>query len=322
MLVAGRHLERQVSAVATTRIISIDGGGVRGVVPTVVLQRLSEDPRLVGWLDRADLFAGTSTGGLIALSLAAGLDLATIRALYEERATRVFDDSIWDDIRDLGKVLGADYDVDNLRTELDAVFGETRIGQLSRRVLVTAFDLDNEADVARTWKPKIFHNFPGSDSDGEMLVAQVGTYTSAAPTYFGTADGYVDGGVFATNPSMCALVQTQDHRIPVDEQCALHEIRLLSLGTGRSLEYIEGPSHDWGYLQWVRPLLSIMLDGVNGIADFQCEQLLGDRYFRLAPTFPPDESIGMDDVERIPDLVAFAERLDLEPLVAWLQEGW
>ena len=303
---------------ATTRIISVDGGGVRGVVPTVVLQRLSDDPRLTGWLDRADLFAGTSTGGLIALALAAGIDLATIRMLYEENAKRVFKDSILDDILDLGKILGADYEVANLRTELDRVFGDRKLAQLPRRVLVTAFDLDNEDPVARTWKPKIFHNYPGSDSDGEMLLAQVGTYTSAAPTYFGSADGYVDGGVFATNPSMCALVQTQDHRIPAGEQSGLHEIRLLSLGTGRSLEYLEGSRHDWGYLQWVRPLISIMLDGTNGIADFQCEQILGDRYFRLAPTFPQGTTIAMDDVDRIPELVDFANALDLEPLVEWL----
>ena len=303
---------------ATNRIISVDGGGVRGVVPTVVLQRLSDDPRLTGWLDRADLFAGTSTGGLIALALAAGIDLATIRLLYEENAKRVFRDSILDDIFDLGKVLGADYEVANLRTELDRVFGDRKLAQLPRRVLVTAFDLDNEDPVARTWKPKIFHNFPGSDSDGEMLLAQVGTYTSAAPTYFGSADGYVDGGVFATNPSVCALVQTQDHRIPAGEQSGLHEIRLLSLGTGRSLEYLPGSRHDWGYVQWVRPLISIMLDGTNGIADFQCEQILGDRYFRLAPTFPQGTTIAMDDVDRIPELIEFANGLDLGPLAEWL----
>ena len=118
--------------VATTRIVSVDGGGVRGVVPTIVLQRLSGEPRLAGWLDRADLFAGTSTGGLIALALAAGLDLSTIRALYEERAARVFEDSFLDDVLDLGKILGADYEVANLRAELDAVFGETRLSQLQR----------------------------------------------------------------------------------------------------------------------------------------------------------------------------------------------
>jgi hypothetical protein len=308
--------------VATTRILSIDGGGVRGIVPTVMLQRLSAEPRLSGWLDRVDLFAGTSTGGLIALALAAGLDLTVIRALYEERAARVFRDSWWDDVRDLGKILGADYEVANLERELDEVFGTTRLEELPRRALVTAFDLDNEHPTTRTWKPKVFHNFPGADSDGAVPVAKVGAYTSAAPTYFASADGYVDGGVFATNPSMCALAQTQDERIPPDERAELREIRLLSLGTGRSLEYIDGDDHDWGYLQWVRPLISIMLDGVNGIADYQCAQILGSRYFRLAPTFPAGTTISMDDVDRIPDLVAFAESVVLDGLVEWIADGW
>jgi hypothetical protein len=308
---------------ATTRIVSIDGGGVRGIVPTIVLQRLVADHRLTGWLDRADLFAGTSTGGLIALALAAGLGLETIRALYEERAARVFADSWWDDIRDLGKIIGADYDVANLRREVADVFGETRLRDLRHRVLVTAFDLDNErAEAVRSWKPKIFHNFPGPDSDGERLAAEVGVYTSAAPTYFASEGGYVDGGVFATNPSMCALAQTQDRRIPGDEQAELSEVRLLSLGTGRSLERIEGADHDWGYLQWVRPLISIMLDGVNGIADYQCAQFLGERYYRLAPTFAPGTTIAMDDVDRIPELVAFAEGVELEGLVDWIAGTW
>jgi hypothetical protein len=295
---------------------------VRGVVPTVVLQRLSDDPRLTGWLDRADLFAGTSTGGLIALALAAGLDLATIRLLYEENAKRVFKDSILDDIVDLGKILGADYEVANLRTELDRVFGDRTLAQLTRRVLVTAFDLDNEDPVARTWKPKIFHNFPGPDSDGEQLAAAVGTYTSAAPTYFQSADGFIDGGVFAANPSMCAIAQTQDPRIPPDERADLRELRLLSLGTGRSLTHLEGESLDWGYFQWVRPLISIMLDGVNGIVDYQCRQILDQHYHRLAPTFPPGTNIGMDDVARIPWMIDFAQSLDISDTVTWIRESW
>jgi uncharacterized protein len=304
---------------ATTRIVSIDGGGVRGIIPTIVLERLSARPGLEGWLGRTNLFAGTSTGGLIALALAAGLDLSAVRALYEVRAAEVFADSWFDDVRDLGKILGADYDVDNLRAVLDDVFGDRRLRDLSRRVLVTTFDLNDEA--RSTWKPKIFHNYPGSDSDGEVLAAKVGVYTSAAPTYFASDDGYVDGGVFATNPSMCALAQTQDERIG-DERAELHEVRLLSLGTGRSLERIEGDRHDWGYLQWVRPLISIMLDGVNGIADYQCAQILGRHYRRVAPTFPEGTSIDMDDVQQIPEMVAFAESLDLDEVASWIADVW
>ena len=182
--------------------------------------------------------------------------------------------------------------------------------------------MDNKAPGFRTWKPKLFHNFPGSDSDAEQLARSVAAYTSAAPTYFESVDGYVDGGVYATNPSVCALAQTQDVRIPVDERADLEDLRLLSLGTGRSLRYIEGKTHDWGYVQWIRPLLDIMLDGVNGIAHYQCSQLLGTRCHRVAPTFPPGRPIGMDAVGDIPYLVDFASHLDLSETAGWLRTNW
>lgn len=303
------------------RIISIDGGGIRGVVPTIVLQRLAAEPGL-DLLDRVDLVAGTSTGGLVALALAAGIDLAQLRALYVDRGAAVFADSVLDDIADVGKVLGADYDIANLRFELRHVFADRTLAELTKRVVIPAFDLDNEDPTARSWKPKIFHNFPGPDSDGVQLAYKVGTYTSAAPTYFQTEDGYIDGGVFAANPSMCALAQVLDARVPPDERAELSEVRLLSLGTGRSLVHVEGDSLDWGYVQWVRPLLGLLLDGVSGIAHYQCTQMLGERYFRLAPTFPGGTEIAMDDVDQIPYLVEFAEQLDLGPVIEWLGANW
>src|SRR5262245_40998244 len=97
-----------------SRIISVDGGGVKGIIPAIVLQRLGAEPGLEGWLDRTDFLAGTSTGGLVALSVAAGIDVSELRSLYEKRAKQVFADTVWDDIKDVGKVFGADYDVDNL----------------------------------------------------------------------------------------------------------------------------------------------------------------------------------------------------------------
>lgn len=305
-----------------SRILTVDGGGVRGVIPAIVLQRLCAEPGLEGWLDRVDFFAGTSTGGLIALSLAAGIDVADLRGLYEERAAHVFADTLLDNVKDVGKLLGADYRVTNLEREVHRVLGDRTLAQLDKRVLIPAFDLDNQAPIERSWKPKLFHNFPGEDSDGDALAYRVGTATAAAPTYFATFDGYVDGGVFATNPSMCAVTQTQDARIPADERANLQELRLLSLGTGRSLRHIEGKTHDWGYVQWVRPLLDLMLDGVNGIAHYQCSQLLGNRYHRLAPTFPPGRQIGMDAVGAIPYLADFASGLDLSSTADWLRANW
>jgi hypothetical protein len=65
-----------------------------------------------------------------------------------------------------------------------------------------------------------------------------------------------------------------------------------------------------------------MFDGTIGIADYQCRQLLGARYHRLAPRFAAGEAFPLDAVDRIPDLVAFAERVDIGPAAAWLRRNW
>jgi uncharacterized protein len=231
----------------TYRVLSIDGGGIRGLVTTVLLQRILAQPGLNNLLDSIDLVAGTSTGGLLALGIADQVDMAEVRDIYVNKGPKIFDDSWLDDLIDLGKLVGADYDIKPLGRELQKLLGDTTLGQLKKRVLITAFDLDNEDPdpSKRTWKPKLFHNFPGPNNDQEQLAYKVGMYTSAAPAYFPTVDGYIDGGVYASNPSMCALAQTQDRRY--EPKPTLEDIVLLSLGTGMSLQYIKGQVHDWGY---------------------------------------------------------------------------
>jgi len=306
---------------ATYRILVLDGGGIRGLFSLVVLERLAE--HAPGWLRKVHLLAGTSTGGIIALGLAHGVPLAEIRALYEQKGRNIFDDSWLDNLKDLGNLAGAQYSNKNLARELRRMFGGTLLKDLKKRVLIPAFDLDNENPAAsrRSWSPKFFHNFPGPDSDGERLAYKVALYTSAAPTIFPSVDGYIDGGVFANSPSMAALAQTRDRRA-FKRRPHPDRISLLSIGTGTSLMRIERKNLDWGQAQWIKPLLNIMMDGGMGVADYQCKQMLGDRYHRLAPVFPPDQIIGLDAVDRIPDLVRSAETVDLSQTVKWLKATW
>ncbi|MCG8351111.1 MAG: patatin-like phospholipase family protein [Chloroflexales bacterium] len=307
---------------AKYRVMSCDGGGIRGLVTTILLQRIVASPGLENFLDTIDLISGTSTGGLLALGIAHQLDLQTIRQVYIEKGPQIFDDSWLDDLIDLGKLRGADYDIKPLRRELRNLFGSAKLGDLQKRVLITAFDLDNEAAKAdeRTWKPKLFHNFSGPNHDKEALAADVGLYTSAAPTYFPSVDGYIDGGVYASNPAMCALAQTQDTRYQPTP--SLDEVLLLSLGTGTNLQYIKGKSHNWGYVQWAKPLIHLMLDGTAGIADYQCRQILGSRYHRLAPIFPVGTTVPMDDIKKIPYMIEFAAALPINDTLAWLKQVW
>jgi len=145
------------------------------------------------------------------------------------------------DVVELGGLSGSKYDNGNLKQILQETFGGLRLQDLKSRVLIASFSLDNQAPDPsnRTWNPKFFHNFPGADSDGDTLVVDVAMSTSAAPTYFPSYGVYVDGGVIANNPGMAAVAQALDGRNPPAERAALNEIKLLSVGTGVSLQYIE-----------------------------------------------------------------------------------
>ena len=310
------------------RILSFDGGGIRGLVTLALLKRLeSQIPNLI---KGADLLAGTSTGGIIALGLAAGKSVDEMIALYGNNGSKIFDDSWWDDLRDLGGLAGADYDQKNLGKILTGLFPDTKLKDLGKRVLIPSFNLDDgDPDATKqTWGPKFFHNFPGTDSDGEELVLDVALDTSAAPTYFPTHGTYIDGGVVANNPSLAAVAQTQDTR-NTDPVPALGDIFLLSLGTGVNLSYVKGKNLDWGLAQWAKPLVSLLLDASMGIADYQCRYLLKANYRRIAPVFPSDTNIKLDDWKRAQDLIDFGTTSVLtdsgrgDDVVQWLKNvGW
>jgi patatin-like phospholipase/acyl hydrolase len=300
---------------ALYHILSLDGGGIRGVLTATLLERLEKAHP--GFLSKVDLFAGTSTGGILALGLAAGLTPTGIGQLYTESGRRVFADSVWDDIHDLGKLTGAEYSNEPLKQAIRERIGDITLGDLPKRVLISSFDLDNEPQtpgVLRTWKPKFFHNFPGNDSDADQKLVDVALRTSAAPTYFPIYQGYIDGGVVASNPSMCALAQALDAEAGGQN---LRQVTLLSIGTGINSRFLTQQDADWGLAQWAPHLVSLMIEGSVGVVDYQCQQILGKRYLRIDPILPG--SIGVDKLDQIPVLREFGERENLYAAVRWLK---
>jgi patatin-like phospholipase/acyl hydrolase len=131
-----------------------------------------------------------------------------IVAMYEKQGPNIFKPSTWRQILGFFNLAESKYDNVNLKKALLGVFGDSKLGDLETRVVIPTFNLDNGRPNTRqrTWSPKIFHNFPGADSDEKMKARDVALYTSSAPTYFPTEKGYIDGGVFANNPAKCAYV--------------------------------------------------------------------------------------------------------------------
>jgi predicted acylesterase/phospholipase RssA len=337
---------------ATYRVLALDGGGICGLVTAHVLRRLCE--KFPGFLDDVDLIAGTSSGGMIALALAHGLDEPTIEATLDricgtfERGESTFGRARFgwagEQVAQLFSLLFSKYRSTSRQRTFEEFFRDSRLGGLKKNVLIAAFDLDNEEPDGRAWTPKLFHNLvhatsnphPWDRNDEDELAWEVAMCTSAAPVFFPTFKGYVDGGVYSNNPSMCALAQALDTRYlamasrrkqPEHRNPKPDEILLLSIGAGLSLKYLSKSVYRWGAFGWTLPgkgnLFKLVTDGTVGIADYQCKRLLSRNYLRIQPTFDDEyEEIGLDATKYIAFIKDFAERCVIKEAEGWIKDPW
>ena len=292
------------------KILSIDGGGIRGIIPVRLLERLERHHP--GIVQEFDLFAGTSSGAVLAAGFAYGLTARFLRQMYKGFGEEVFTDSIWDDIKDLKILIGADYSLENFKSLMERVVGSITLGQLPKKVLITTFDLKDETLDPPRWKPKFFHNYNSSNGDGDQRLVDVVIRSAAAPIYFPTYQGYIDGGVAAINPSTCAMAQAYHE--------GFRDVRMLSFGTGTNPHWLEEQEADWGVIQWGLKLVNIFIDGVSEVADYQCRQILQEDYFRLQPLLP--YSIGLDEWQATDELIAIADSVDLDSLLEWITQSF
>jgi len=248
------------------KVLAIDGGGIRGLIPALVM---AEIERRTGRriADLVDMIAGTSTGGILACALGKPdpLPAAEVASLYLEEGPRIFDRSLLKQITSLGGYLDERYSDTGLVRALERYLGETPMSAATVPLLLTAYDTEARA----------IHLLRSEGEHSGATMVQAAHATSAAPTYFEPVrlDGatLIDGGVFAINPSLCAFAE-------VGGSLDL----LLSLGTGehtRRLPYDK--VKDWGQLEWARPLIDVVFDGGQDAVDLQLQALLSDRYVRL-----------------------------------------
>lgn len=283
-------------------ILSIDGGGVRGMIAAKLIARL--EAAHPGWLHNVDLLAGTSTGAIIALSLAYGLTPIDVVDFYRTRIPDVFYQSWW---RRFATPWYAKYSIDYLREAVEEVFGETTVDALNRDVLIASYFLgQREPEFKRS--RTVFYD----RSDVGVRASDLALWSSAAPTYFPSVDRHIDGGVSANNATVCAMAYQEKQGTP------LSEMRVLSLGTGRYPLVMEGG--DRGLAYWGKNLVTPFVDGGVDVAHFQAQQFLEDEgtYHRLQPVI--NKEVEVDDVAQLDYLNEVADQVDLGPTLEWLTQ--
>ena len=280
------------------KVLSIDGGGVRGAIPAVVLAEIER--RTGAPICRLfDVIAGTSTGGILALGLtkpdAAGQPQYSARRLaelYASEAAEIFARPLAHRLRAAGSLFEEKYPASGLETVLRRHLGDARLSDALADVLVTAYEIElRSAFFFRSSRAR-------ERPDYDFPMREVARATSAAPTYFEPAKldsrgssekpywALVDGGVFANNPAMCGLVEaTTRHRARGGET---PDVLLVSLGTGHVAQgYPYEKARGWGRMDWPRPLLGVVFDGIADTVEFQASELAcasegpPERYFRF-----------------------------------------
>jgi len=295
------------------KILAIDGGGIRGIIPALVLAEIeSRTGRSVQSL--FDLIAGTSTGGILALGLTcpdksggpkfSAVDLAN---LYINSGSKIFAKRRFSRLRSF---FSSKYQPDALKKILFHYFGQTMISQSLTDILITCYSLNRRGIKNLSSRDAKNNNF----DDISMVSAALAT--SAAPTYFPPAQiegfhfdhyqSFVDGGIFANNPSALALAEASRRGISLDR------VLLVSIGTGKSgHEIFPIEKKGWGLLQWIQkdpwavhppdtpPILEVIFDASSELADIVSSNLLSStgqpqRYYRIQEILPVNR-VSMDD---------------------------
>ncbi|TNF91105.1 MAG: hypothetical protein EP301_00100 [Gammaproteobacteria bacterium] len=293
-------------------ILSIDGGGSRGVIPANVLYHMEKKAE-IPIRETFDFFAGVSTGAMVAAYLArnAGtMEELAKKAYSSENLSKIMNKSIWDRI--LGRLQNQPkYDGENKRAYVSSVTQDSRINDITdKHLLILAYDFINRELVT-------FRNNRGHDGWYNPSLTEVCDAASAAPTLYPTVATsapkrrwLVDGALTINDPSLCAITEAMamGH--------TLSEIWVLSLGTGRPMhelsqderDRIGEASRDWGIVGWVaNGLLDHMMSASSCVSTHQCEQLLGDRYVRIGGELPR-KLMQLDNTSetRVADLQSYA----------------
>jgi patatin-like phospholipase/acyl hydrolase len=262
-------------------ILSIDGGGIRGIIPAIVLAEIER--RLNRPISSIfNIVAGTSTGGILAVGLSkpgehgspqySARDLVS---LYTEYGNTIFSRPWWFKLRSLWGLVEEKYLADPFEKLLVEKFGDTRFKDSLTNTIIPCYETEDAF-------PFFFKSHRAKSEEGyDFPMRDVVRSTTAAPTYFEPHQvkasfgdkiySQVDGGVFANNPAMCAYVEALK-LYPEADSCIM-----ISLGTGMTHRKLPFKKiKRWGLVNWARPILDVVFDGISDTVDYQLGRILND----------------------------------------------
>jgi patatin-like phospholipase/acyl hydrolase len=251
------------------KILAIDGGGVKGLYSSTILEHL-EDKFEVSISDYFDMICGTSTGGLLALALSLKIPTKEISDIYLKEGKKIFPDN--------NKILAfikqifwkGKYSEGPLKQVLFDVFGERKLEQSNNLLCIPSFSITD----ARPWVFKYDHKEGELGRDNKAKYVDVALATSAAPTYFPIAEieyydskQFIDGGVWANNPTLVGLIEALTYY--VGEGKKFDKIKILSLSsltnTGGKPT---GLKRDRAFIHWKEDLFETSLTGQSLFSNY------------------------------------------------------
>jgi patatin-like phospholipase/acyl hydrolase len=299
------------------RILSIDGGGIRGIIPAMLCQEIENtSKRRIYQL--FDLIAGTSTGGILALGYCypkEGFPSASLVEFYLKKGPKIFSSPTWSWFT----YVVPKYDTKELDLVLREEFKNVRISEAVTDVMLTSYDMHlRRPKTFKSWKAK-------EDAKSDFLMREAARATASAPTYFPPSSigeaSLVDGGVVANNPAGVAYAEAR-RRWPNED------LILVSLGTGALTRSIRHESSSkWGSAQWARPVIDCMFDANAKAVDYMMRQTVAGSYWRFqvelteqAGELDNASAENMDELRRLATKMIDVEKDRIQQLVSSLME--
>jgi len=294
------------------RILAIDGGGIRGMLPAIIVAELEKRLRLVTGRedsyisDYFDMIAGTSAGGILSCVYLYNKDVSRLDAseavtLLEKNGPKIFQKRFFGFIIRLFDAL---YPARGINSALKRTFGETKLSDAICNCAIMAYDITERKAVIFTRDSA--QQEPGRD----YRLRDIARATSAAPTYFRVAKAksmagdfsyLIDGGIYANDPTICAIVEAKKTKFgQKDEYPKISDMFVVSIGTGKVVKsYNYEKTKKWGVISWAIPVIDMLQSSSAEVVSYQVDKLFDsencrEQYIRIVPELY-DVNHKMDD---------------------------